>query len=108
MTTPSKEACIESALRRMQYRQETPNKWAKPVGLQLFTFDMCALTWSNWFKSLQGIAVWESRSICSEGTHGSYLSQIKAWECETRTDLRQGQADPGEFHLSDPVADFGL
>ncbi len=90
---------LREALLSMGYREEQPNKWLKPVGYVLFSYNETTNQWANWFKSSKGdIEYWETNQfVHDENKAGSYLYQLKKFECWTRTDLYT-QVD-SEFHL---------
>jgi len=80
---------IEDALRAMGYTKCEPNKWLKPVGFQVFSFDEETLVWTNWFKSMQGeVMRMDAKEMRRDfADAGDPLSQIKHFECWTRTDV---------------------
>jgi hypothetical protein len=73
------------ALLAMGYHESKPGFWNKPIGYQSFSYLESRNIWTNVFTSLPGkVSVWESKSFSDDG---SALSQLKEWECWTRTDV---------------------
>lgn len=80
---------IRQALLMMGYREEKSGCWMKPIGYQLFTYREDKNEWANYFKSAQDkIECWNTSSFKNdEKQFGSYLAQLKGFECWTRTDI---------------------
>lgn len=80
---------IREALLIMGYSEAKPGHWMKPIGYQLFAYREDKNEWANYFKSAQNkIEYWNTSSFQSdEKRFGSYLEQLKGFECWTRTDI---------------------
>lgn len=73
----------------MGYHESKPGFWIKPIGYQCFSYLESENKWVNVFKSLPGkVSTWESKKFSDDEVQsGSYLDQLKGWECWTRTDI---------------------
>jgi len=80
---------IREALIAMSYTEVRPGEWVKPVAFQAFIYVERKGEWINWFKSATGdLSKWKTKQFQSNvGYYGSYLQQLKSFECWTRTDL---------------------
>lgn len=79
---------IRETLLAMGYREAKKGQWLKPIGYVLFSYHEEKGIWSNWFKSAVGkIERYESKIFQNEIEFGSYLDQLKGFECWTRTDM---------------------
>ncbi len=77
---------IRLALIAMGYREVDPGRWLKPIGYQLFSYSESKNEWNNWLKGADGkIHCYQSKVF--RENFGSYLAQLKDWECFTRTDI---------------------
>lgn len=75
-------------LMALGYNESKPGFWIKPIGYQCFYYIESKNRWVNVFKSVQGkIENWESKQFSDDTNSGSYLDQLKGWECWTRTDI---------------------
>jgi hypothetical protein len=82
---------IREALLAMGYNEAEPQKWLKPVGYQLFTFDEKQLRWSNWFLAKTGERMcWNCEDIKPVEKWGDYLLQLKDFETHTRINVGGG------------------
>lgn len=76
------------ALLAMGYHESKPGFWIKPIGYQCFCYSEAGRKWVNVFKSLLNkIETWESKQFSDDPKDGSFLDQLKDWECWTRTDV---------------------
>lgn len=76
---------IRLALLAMAYLERKPGHWLKPFGYQILTYHELKNEWSNWFMDVKNvISLWQTKQF----QHSySYLTQLKDWECFTRTDM---------------------
>ena len=77
----------ESVLVSMGYRKLSGNVYAKPVGFNLFTFEMAELRWTNFFMGSDGATkqIWNSNVYESDETvKDDFLRHIKNTEARTR------------------------
>ncbi len=90
---------IREALLSMGYSECKPGRWLKPIGYQCFSFQEEMNRWENWFTDVTGkISLWDSKHFEHElERFGSYLNQLKYFECWTRTDMYGNSRS--EFHL---------
>ena len=78
---------IREALLAMGYSEQAPGKWLKPVGYQCFSYNEAKNEWVNWFKALdtKQPTRYETKMFYDdEQRHGTYLDQLKYFECWTK------------------------
>lgn len=76
---------IRLTLLSMGYLERKSKHWLKPFGYQIFTYHEVKNEWANWFvNALDVISLWENKQF---NHNYDYLSQLKGWECFTRTDM---------------------
>jgi hypothetical protein len=79
---------IREALLAMGYRECKSGYWLKPIGYQLFSYHEGKNEWANWLRVLSGeIDSYDRKSFQhDEVQFGTYLRQLKEFECWTATD----------------------
>jgi hypothetical protein len=91
---------IREALLSMCYREVQPGHWMKPIGFQSLTYHEGKNEWCCWFLAANdgSVSLWESKAFEHNAKDfGSYLDQLKNWECYTRTSMNH--CYNSEFHL---------
>ena len=80
---------IREALLSMGYKEQKPGQWLKPIGYQCLHYHEGRNMWTNYFKSVSGeVMSYELKQLNDDtGRFGSYVKQLKEWECFTRTDM---------------------
>ena len=82
---------LREALLAMGYHEAEPQKWLKPIGYQVFSFNEKLGRWGCWFLGQDGkILCWNTEDIKPEDFAGDFLHQLKHFECYTRTDVGGG------------------
>ena len=87
---------IREVMISMGYREVKEKRWAKPVGLHLFTFDEEGTRWTNWFYGVDNkMHIWETHEDCTQ--YGEFLVTLKQWEAWTRISCGSGRS---QFQLA--------
>lgn len=81
-------------LLKMGYREITPNVWAKPVGMCLFTFETEKLKFTNWFMGRDSTYhIWNTAKF--DESINEFLLFLK--ESEKRTRITVGEHSSFDF-----------
>jgi len=73
---------LREALLSMNYREQHPQIWSKPVGFHLFTFSEAKNLWQNWFLGRnKKLLVWVQGSFNHDIPDYPYIDQLKTFEC---------------------------
>lgn len=67
----------------MGYRENQKEKWLKPVGYHLFSFEESTKNWCNWFQGRTEILLWDQFTF--EGADDEFLDFLKQTEANTKT-----------------------
>jgi hypothetical protein len=97
--TDREKLAMREALHAMGYHEASPEKWIKPVGFHLFTYEEEVTLWSNWFVSTSGtILPYAGSRWCDQVAPLYWLK-----ECEGYARVNVATSHGSHFELSAQV-----